>query len=246
MGYFVKINSKTTKKYEKAGTTSFKNLHGFLKSLRFQKTSYLGKEVLKETYYDTPEHLLSRSGIVLSKFDEGKNIFFKVENAAFLSKMLNRLEKEIFIHKIGIQDKLEDHAFYIKDGITALFSTPFSIDLENVINNAKPNLVVTTKAKIYRIVSGSGMRVGLAEEKTNIKNLETKRTYNIEGLTVKLDSENVPLFLDEFNKFNEILQRNCKEYLETNENQFDFARNVTKPIVVEPKEKKKPKKKPAK
>ena len=242
MGYFVKINSKTTRKYEEVGSSSFKNLKGFLKSLRFQKTTYIGSEVVKETFFDTPEHLLSRSGIVLSKFEEGKNIFFKVENTAFLSKVLNKLEKEVYIHKVGIADKLSDHAFYIKDGITALFSTPFSIDLENVINNSNPNLIITTKSKIYKIVSGSGMRVSLAEEYTNIKNLETKRIYNIQGLTIKLDSENVPLFLDEFDKFNELLQRNCKEFLETNENQFDFANNVTKPIVIEPKQKKDKKK----
>ena len=243
MSYFVKINSKITRKYEEAGIAGFKNLRGFLKSLRFQKTLYLGSEVVKETYYDTPDHLLSRSGIVLSKFEEGKNIFFKVENTAFLSKVLNKLEKEVFVHKIGIQDSLSDHAFYIKDGITALFSTPFSIDLENVINNANPNIIVTTKAKIYNIISGTGMRVSLAEESTNIKNLETRRTYNVSGLTVKLDSENISLFLDEFNKFNELLQRNCKEFLEINENPFDFARNVTKQIVIEPKPKKKPEKK---
>ena len=187
--------------------------------------------------------MLSRSGIVLSRFEEGKNIFFKVENTAFLSKVLNKLEKEVYIHKIGYNDKLSDHAFYIKDGITALFSTPFSIDLENVINNAVPNLIIITKAKIFSVVSGTGMRVSIAEEKTSIKNLETKRTYAVQGLSVKLDSENISLFLEEFNKFNEVLQRNCKEFLEINENQFDFAREVTKPIVIEPKQKKNKEKK---
>ena len=238
MGYFVKINSALTRKYDEVGSKSFKNLLGFLKYLKFQKTDYIGKDVVKETYYDTPEHLLNKAGIVLSKFEESSNILFKVENTAFLSKVLNKLEKEVYIHKVGIQDNLSDHAFYLKDGITALFTTSFSIDLENVINNCLPNIVVTTNAKIYRVASGSGMRISIALEKINIKNLETRRVYNTQGITIKLDNKNVDLFLDEFNKFNDLLKKNCKEFLETTENQFEYVQNVTKPIVIEPKKKK--------
>ena len=243
MGYFVKIDSNITRKYEEVGSSSFKNLLGFLNALHFQKTTYIGKDIAKETFFDTPEHLLARGGIILSKFEEGNNVLFKVENTAFLSKVLNKLEKEVYIHKIGYADKLSDHAFYLKDGITALFTTSFSIDLENVINNSIPNLIITTNAKIYSVVSGSGMRLRVALEKVKIKNLETKRSHKMQGITIKLDSENVSLFIDEFNKFNDLLQKNCKEYLITKQNQYDYAKNVTKPIVIATKEKVKKKKK---
>lgn len=238
MGYFVKINTEITKKYELVGEGNFKNLLGFIGSLRFHKISYLGSDIAKEVYYDTPEHLLNKSGIVLSKFEEGTNAFFKVENTAFMSKVLDKIGKEVFVHKIGYNDTLIDHAFYVKDGITALYTTSFSIDLENVLSNAVPKLEIVTSAKVYNIASGTGMRVDLALEEKRIKNLETKRTNKSKGITIRLKNENFAVFLPEFNELNKLLQRNCKEYLEIKENQFDYASNVTKPIIPKPKEKK--------
>lgn len=238
MGYFVKINTEITKKYELVGEGDFKNLLGFIGSLRFHKISYLGSDVAKEVYYDTPEHLLNKSGVVLSKFEEGTNAFFKVENTAFMSKVLDKIGKEVFIHKIGYNDTLSDHAFYVKDGITALYTTSFSIDLENVLSNAVPKLEIITTAKVYNIASGTGMRVDLALEERRIRNLETKRTNKSKGITIRLKNENRSVFLTEFNNLNTLLLRNCKEFVEIKENPFDYASNVTKAIVHQPKEKK--------
>lgn len=242
MGYFVKVDTNTTRHYEAVSQTASKHFLDFCKHLKFQKVVRLGKDVARETYYDTPAHLLNKSGIVLSKFQEGNNCFFKVENASFMSNVLKKLQKEVFVHKVGANDKLSDHAFYLKDGITSLFSTAFSIDLENVIKTATPKLEIETVANIYQLTSGTGMRAKFALEKKTIKNLETKRKYSVEGLTIKLESDNTKIFLDDFDNFNNLVQKNCKEFLPVEENQFDFATKVTKPIVPKPKEPKKKKK----
>ena len=238
MGYFVKVDNNTTKHYEAVSETAFKNFLQFCKHLQFQKVVKLGKDVARETYYDTQAHLLNKSGIVLSKFQEGTNCFFKVENASFMSKVLTRLQKQVFVHQVGASDKLSDHAFYIKDGITSLFSTAFSIDLENVINSATPKMEVEINADIYQLTSGTGMRAKLALENKVIRNFETKRKYSVQSLTVKLESSNTQIFLDDFERFNILIEKNCKELLPVNDNQFDFATKVTKPIVQTPKEKK--------
>ncbi len=245
MGYSVKINSKTTKTYEAVSKTAFKNFLGFAKGMNFQKLIYAGKTVAKETYYDTPAHLLNKSGVVLSKFQEGSTTFFKVENSAYLSKVLNKMQKEVFVHKVGANDKLIDHAFYIKDGITSLFSTSFSIDLENVIKNASPKMEVTVKADVYQLISGTGMRARIALEQKKVVNFETKRKFKVSGLTIKMENDNLDLYFKDFEKFNTLLQKNCKEFLLVDENQFDFATKVTKalpPKVKEPKDKKAKKK----
>lgn len=235
MGYFVKIDSDISKTYEAVSEKSFKNFLEFAKGLRFQKLTKIGKSVAKEVYYDTPAHLLNKAGIVLSKFQEGANNFFKVENATFLSKMLNKINKEVFIHKVGANDKLIDHGFYLKDGITALYNTSFTIDLENVIKTAVPKMEVLIKAKIYQLTSGTGMRAKIALENKTIKNYETKRKYTVQGLTIKLENDNLDVFTDDFEKFNAMIQKNCKDFMLVNDNQFDFATKVTKAIP--PKEK---------
>lgn len=230
MGYFVKIDTETTKKYEAISPSAFKNFLAFAKGLRFQKLTKIGNSVVKETYYDTPANLLYKSGIVLSKFQEGSTNFFKVENSSRMSKILNKIHKEVFIHQIGANDRLSDHGFYLKDGITSLYSTSFTVDLENVIKTAVPKLVVEVKSEIYQLVSGTGMRGKLALENKFIKNLETKRKYKVQGMTLKIENENLSLFLPDFEEFNKLIQKNCKEFLLVDENQFDFANKVTKAL----------------
>ena len=235
MGHFVKVNDETIKKYESVSDTGFKNFLGFTKHLKFQKTVHIGSDTAKETYYDTPSHLLNKSGVVVSRFQEGSNVFFKVENASFMSKVLSRLQKEVFVHKVGANDQISDHAFFIKDGITSLFSTAFSIDLENVIKTAVPKLEVEINAEIYQLTTGTGMRAKIALENKTIRNFETKRKYKVQGMTVKLDNENVALFKDDFDNLNNLIQKNCKEFILVDENQFDFANKVTKAIEPQPK-----------
>lgn len=228
MGYSVEVNSKTTRQYEAVSENAHKNFLNFAKYLKFQKLVYLGKDKAEEVYFDTPSHLLNTAGIVLSKFKEGSNNFFKVEKTTFLSNMLNKLNKDVFVHKVGAADKLSDHAFYIKDGITALFSS-LSIDLENVITNAVPYMEVTTKAKIYQLISGTGMRAKIALEEKTIVNLETKRKREFTGMSVKLDTKS-DVYQNDFEKFLKLIEKNCKDLVPITESQFDYATKSTKPI----------------
>ena len=240
MGYYVKINNETTKKYEAVDSRAFSNFLGFARGLKYQKLNYVDGDSCKETYFDTPAHLLTRSGIILSRFEEGNNVFFKVETASSLSKILNKLNKEVFVHKVGRTDKLSDHAFYIKDGITSLYSTPFSVDLENIINSSVPYMEVNINAQVYELISGTGMRARIALENKNVKNYETKRKYGVQSLTIKLEG-NAELYGNDFAEFNALLQKNCKDLMPIDESQYDWAVKVTKPIIIEkkPKEKKK-------
>ena len=91
MGYYVRVNNKTTKKYEAVDEKAFKNFLAFARGLKFQKLNYVDGDNCKETYYDTPAHLLTKSGIILSRFEEGSNVFFKVETATSLSKILKSI-----------------------------------------------------------------------------------------------------------------------------------------------------------
>ena len=240
MGYYVKINTETTKKYEAVDEKAFKNFLSFANGLKFQKLNYIDGDNCKETYYDTPAHLLTKSGIILSRFEEGSNVFFKVETAKSLSKSLNKLNKEVCVHMVGYGDKLSDHAFYIKDGITSLYSTPFSVDLENIINSAVPTMGVVIFAQVYELVSGTGMRARVALENKQVRNFETNRKYKVQSMTIKLEG-NVELYKNDFLEFNNLIQKNCKDLIPIDESQYDWAVKVTKPIIIEkkPKEKKK-------
>ena len=91
-------------------------------------------------------------------------------------------------------------------------------------------MTIEIKSDIYQIVSGTGMRAKLALENKYIKNLETKRKFKVQGMTIKMENENLALFLPDFEDFNKLIQKNCKEFLLIDENQFDFAQKVTKAL----------------
>ncbi|MBE7082805.1 MAG: hypothetical protein E7378_03950 [Clostridiales bacterium] len=241
MGYFVKIDTDTKRYYEAVNEKAFSNFLKFARGLRFHKVNFVDGDTCKETYFDTPNHLLNKAGVIVSRFAEGNNVFFKVENAAFMSKILNSLTKQVYVHKVGANDKISDHAFYIKDGITSLFTTAFSVDLENIIKTASPKLTVVINAQIYEVVGGSGMRAKLALENKQVINHETKRKYKVQSMTIKLEN-NPALYADDFEEFNNLIQKNCKDLIPVNENQFDWANKVTKPLPPKQKEPKKKKK----
>ena len=195
MGYYVRVNNKTTKKYEAVDEKAFKNFLAFARGLKFQKLNYVDGDNCKETYYDTPAHLLTKSGIILSRFEEG---------------------------------------------ITSLYTTPFSVDLENIINSAIPTMEVVINAQVYEVVSGTGMRARVALENKHVRNFETNRKYKVQSMTLKLIG-NTELYANDFNEFNDLIQKNCKDLMPIDESQYDWAVKVTKPIIIEkkPKEKKK-------
>ena len=59
-------------------------------------------------------------------------------------------------------------------------------------------------------------------------------------MTLKLTG-NTELYANDFNEFNDLIQKNCKDLMPIDESQYDWAVKVTKPIIIEkkPKEKKK-------
>lgn len=228
MGYYVSVNNENKIKYQAIDNTAFKNFLAFANHLQFKKLMFIGNDLCHVTYYDNPNHLLNKAGVVVSRFEEGSNIFFRVENTTFLSKLLKN--KKVFVHKVGPNDTIYDHGFYVKEGITSLTSGSFSVDIENVIKTSAPTIDIITKAKIYDIISGTGMRVNIALEDKKIINHETHRKYKVQHMIVKLDSKS-SVYQEEFNVFNQLIQKNCKSLMIIEDNNFDYAVKVTKPIV---------------
>ncbi|MBQ3494600.1 MAG: hypothetical protein IJA69_04210 [Clostridia bacterium] len=230
MGKFVQKQNFGVEKYEAIIKNSFKKVLALGQVLKFYKFQFAGSLTSSETFYDTAGHILEKAGIILSRIQERDRVFFKVEQSAYLKKTFKHTTSKIFTHKVGAKDSIKDHAFYLVDGIRGLYSTSFSVDLENVIKNAVPTITISTKADVYKVISGTGFRCYMAHEEIVYKNFETKKKYQSQGMTIKhLGPEQ---YLDEFNEFNKAVQKHCKEFLVVHDNTFEHAKNVTKKIEV--------------
>lgn len=230
MGKFVRKQEIGTVKYEAVTKNSFSKVLKLTSVLRFYKFASIGGVQTSETFYDTPADLLFKSGIILSRVQEGNRVYFKVEQSAYFSKKFKHSSTKIFVHKVGARDTVKDHAFYLVDGIRGLYSTAFSIDLENVIKNAVPKIVIQTNANVFKVISGTGFRCYMAHEEILYRNFVTKKKYKTQGMTIKhLGPEQ---YMQEFDEFNNNIVKYCKDFMVIHDDVYEHAQNVTKKIEV--------------
>ena len=175
MGKFVQISKNGIKKYESISKDAFKKVAALGNVLKFEKIMPIATLSKVEIFYDTKDDLLSKAGVVVSKVNEGNQAYFKVQRQTFIPSTFVG-EDKVYIHHIGPKDKVYDHTYYITDGIKELYTTSFSVDLENVVKTIYPKLIIKTKIKRNRIVSGTGFRALLDEESIVISNKQTRRT----------------------------------------------------------------------
>lgn len=226
MGKFVTIDNSNIVKYEAITDKPFGQILALEHILKFYKFQFFGVTKTSEVFFDTPNDLLNKAGVTLSKIQENDRAFFKVCQMTLDNKV--KSTQRLFSHRIGPKDKLTDHSFYLVDGIRGIYSSPFYIDLEHVISNAVPKISISTSANVYKVISGTGFRALMTLETTVFENFETKRKHNVCGLTVKLDSPEQ--YEPEFKEFNQKITKYCKNFLEVNDNTFEHAKVVTQSI----------------
>ena len=225
MGKFIELKNDDIVKYEALTDKPFEKVFALQNILKFYKFAFAGTVRSSEIFYDTPNDLLYKAGVVLSRVQEDDRVFFKVAPSASLT---NINTQKIFSHKVGIKDTLKDHAFYLVDGIKGLFYTPFSIDVENVIKNAVPKIGVFTNANVYKVISGTGFRAFMCHEETKYENYETKRKHRSLGMTIKMLGP--AQYASEFVSFNNTIKKYCKEFIEIHDNTYEHAKKITRKI----------------
>ncbi|MDD4815633.1 MAG: hypothetical protein PHQ62_00635 [Clostridia bacterium] len=203
------------------------------KKLNIDKFEYEGKKKYSVVYYDTPENLLTKAGILLYKTQENGDYFFKIEKLNFLPNVSKLRQNEIFSYKVEARDVPKNHAFYLINGITSLFSTQFSIDFEFVIKTLVPKYVIDIQANVYKAFKGNGFKCGLEFGNLIYKNLITKRKRENKELSVVLTTQKT--FLKDFKDFLVILEKYCKDIFPKKDTRFDYVQKITKPIIKEQK-----------
>lgn len=226
MGKFQTISSKGIKHYTVFEKKSFRNVLSLERELPMYNFIGEGRYVLSETYLDSPNNLLASAGIILCKVVVGNKAYFRVEREDYLFGKNLTDEKKVYVHPIKASDTVEDHSFFIKDGITSLFTTKFHIDFDNILKNVVPKIEVTTKVDVFKILSGTGFKGLMHFEEVKIKNNFTKRKAEIYMMTVEQTSS--MLSTDEFDNFIQKLEKYCKEVTPTTDSSFQIAERLTK------------------
>ena len=179
-------------------------------------------------FYDTPDNLLTKTGILLYRAVENDKHFLKIEKLSFLPSVSRLRKTEIFVVEITAKDTPKTQAFYLINGITEMFSTQFNIDLENIIKIVVPKLQVDIVGNSYKGFRGDGFKCLVEFQKAKYKNFVTKRKFKNDECTVTHTSGK--RFDDEFDKFLETLERYCKDILPQNSTRWELGMRMTQEI----------------
>lgn len=228
MGSFISKSNVGIKNYDVLASTTFKKILSLEKSLKIDSFKYQSKTKSSVTYYDTPDNLLTKAGVLLSEIAQGNDHLLCVEKLSYLPKVFSTSEEKVFVHKIDAKDKPNEQAFYIIGAIRSMFSTEFTIDLGNIIKNIVPKLVVTTTSTNYKAFSGTGFKATLYFEEIMYKNFSTKRIAK--ELAAKVELSSSVQFMSEYEQFTTLLEKYCKEVMINNEDKYLRAINRTKPL----------------
>ena len=226
MGKFQTISSKGIKHYTVFEKRSFRNILGLERELQTYNFIGEGGYVLSEIYLDSPNNLLASAGIILCKVIVGNKAYFRVEREDFLFGKKLMDEKKVYVHPIKASDTVEDHSFFILDGITSLFTTKFNIDFDNILKTVVPKIEVTTKVAVFKILSGTGFKGVMSFEEVKIRNNFTKRRAEVYLMTVEQASS--MLTTEGFDNFIQKLEKYCKEVTPTTDSSFQIAERLTK------------------
>ncbi len=228
MGTFVNVVKENEREYIGITEKPFSKVLGIEKKLNLHRFAFEGTYSNQIVYFDTESNLLEKAGIILSKVIEPNKAYFKIERLANLPKTFSRKNERVFVHEVGAKDKVVDHAFFLTDGIKALFTIQFTIDFENVLKNVFPTIIIETKNTVYKVLSGGGFSSHLHFRSSTINNLITKRQAPVKTLSVKLSSPETQM--NAFNYFNDKIEKYCKELIPFTEGLFEHAKRVTKPL----------------
>lgn len=236
MAGLTNMKQKSTKIYDLLTKNSEKKVMMLNNKLGVDKFVFLSKNKWQITYYDTPDNLLTKTGILLYRTYENGKYFFKIEKLSFLPSVYRLRKNEYFEVNIAPDDTPRTQAFYLINGITEMFSTQFYIDLENVLKTAVPKMEIDIKGRCYKGFRGDGFKFLVEFQKVTYKNFVTKRKNKTLECTV---TQNVGQSFDnEFAEFVAKLERYCKEIIPQKDTRYDIGMHLTQTVIEAPKNKK--------
>lgn len=228
MGTFISKNIEGIKFYDVFSKQTFKDIYALERLMPLYSFEPEGAFEVREIYYDSPAKLLDRAGLTLCKVVEKDKAYFKVEKQLYLptNSVIKVREEKIYVEEINPNDSVIKHSFALIDGITSMFSTQFSIDLENVLKTVVPRLEIVTKANAIKVFSGNGFKSQMDFEDVTFINYETKKNAKVFMMKIQLKTSSI--HLSYFDEFTSKLEKFCKSIIPIKDSKYQIALRLTK------------------
>ena len=199
--------------------------------------SFFGKYIMRFeeridkvfTYYDTPNHDLQKSNIVLYKTQIGNftelNMATEKVNSAF--RYTVRTHYKHFTKQIKPHDSILKHKDFLIDNFSNMFMSSINFDPEFLMRKLQVAYVIKTTSLEYRSINITGLKITYSFDKDIYTNNYNKQIVKSNILTIYQHSaENTD---EDFENLMGKLARYCKELTPTKETKIMIARRLTVP-----------------
>ena len=186
-------------------------------------------------YYDTPNHDLQKSNIVLYKTIIGNftELNMATEKINTTYRYSVRTNYKHFTKQIKPHDSLLKHKEFLIDNFTNMFMSSINFDPEFLMRKLQVAYVIKTTSMEYRSMNITGLKITYSFDKDTYTNYFNNQTVNSNILTIyQHSSEQTD---EDFENLIGKLIRYCKELTPTKDTKIMIARRMTVPKVVEAK-----------
>lgn len=199
--------------------------------LGFYSIEYQGRFKEIETVYDTPNNLLTGSGIVIRKRQNKDRCYFSLIRINSLKNSRTSDRKE-FLGECEPKDQPKNFPVQIADKINEIFNSVFTVDLVDVINHCEPYVYYEITGNKYKIISGTGYEAEMSFENFNVRNMRTGKRAKLRNFSISFPMQ--PEFEKERNQILEAIDIYCNELVPLDRNNFEIAEVAVRTRVPKP------------
>lgn len=197
--------------------------------------SFFGKylmhfeEKIKKTfvYYDTPDHDLEKSNIVLYKTSIGNFTELNMATETVTTNVRYKLRTNYrhYTKQIRPHDSILKHKDFLVDNFTNMFMSSINFDPEFLMRKLQVAYVIQTVSKEYRSMNVTGLKITYSFDKDRYTNNYNHQQVETNILTIyQHSSEKTD---EDFEDLISKLTRYCKELTPTSDTKIMIARAKT-------------------
>ena len=179
------------------------------------------------TYYDTPNHDLQKSNIVLYKTQIGSfcELNMATEKLSSTHRYNLRTNYKHFTKQIKPHDSILKHKDFLVDNFTNMFLSSINFDPEFLMRKLQVAYIIDTKAVEYRSLNVTGLKITYSFDKDVYTNNYNKQKAESNILTIYQHSGTRTD--EDFEDLMSKLTRYCKELTPTSNTKIQIAREKT-------------------
>ena len=179
------------------------------------------------TYYDTPNHDLEKSNIVLYKTQIGKfcELNMATEKVNTSLRYNVRTNYKHFTKPIKTHDKILKHKDFLIDSFKSMFMSSVNLDPEFLMRKLQEAYIIETVSTEYRSVNMTGLKITYSFDEDIYTNFFSNQKVKASTLTIYQHSSQKTD--EDFDDLIDKLARYCKELTPTKDTKIMIARRLS-------------------